>query len=78
MTIQIGDHIPEVNIKRIDGGFETIDTHAFFEGKKLLLFAVPDEETRSNHYEIGIPKGASLILKHDPEGEVKGLIRRLG
>ncbi len=41
MSIQIGEHIPEVNIKRIDGGFETIDTHAFFEGKKLLLFAVP-------------------------------------
>jgi cytochrome d ubiquinol oxidase subunit I len=42
-------------------------------GAPLLLFALPDEDTRSNHYEIGIPKGASLILKHDPDGEIKGL-----
>jgi cytochrome d ubiquinol oxidase subunit I len=42
-------------------------------GAPLLLFALPDEDTRSNHYEIGIPKGASLILKHDPEGEIQGL-----
>lgn len=41
MTIQIGDTIPEVNIKRIGEGFETIDTHAFFEGKKMVLFSVP-------------------------------------
>lgn len=39
----------------------------------LLLFAVPDEETRSNSFEIGIPSGASLILKHKPEGVVPGL-----
>ena len=39
----------------------------------LLLFALPDAETRSNHFEIGIPSGASLILKHDPAGVVPGL-----
>ncbi len=42
-------------------------------GAPLLLFAVPDETTRSNHFEIGIPKLAALILKHDPEGEIRGL-----
>ena len=42
-------------------------------GAPLLLFAVPDEATRSNHFEIGIPKLAALILKHDPEGEIRGL-----
>ena len=41
MTIQIGDRIPEVNIKRINGGIDTIDTHTFFEGKKMVLFSVP-------------------------------------
>ena len=41
MTIQIGDRIPEVNIKRINGGIDTVDTHRFFEGRKLVLFAVP-------------------------------------
>ena len=42
-------------------------------GAPLLLFAVPDETTRSNHFEIGVPKLASLILKHDADGEIKGL-----
>jgi glutaredoxin/glutathione-dependent peroxiredoxin len=41
MTIQIGDRIPEANVQRIRDGFETIDTHALFDGRKLLLFAVP-------------------------------------
>lgn len=39
----------------------------------LLLFAVPNEETRSNDFEIGIPNGASLILKHKADGVVPGL-----
>jgi cytochrome d ubiquinol oxidase subunit I len=39
----------------------------------LVLFAIPDEEARTNHLEIGIPNGASLILKHDPDGVVPGL-----
>lgn len=43
------------------------------KGVPLLLFAVPDPERRRNDYAIEIPKGASLILKHDPEGELKGL-----
>ncbi|MEX1236053.1 MAG: cytochrome ubiquinol oxidase subunit I [Roseovarius sp.] len=39
----------------------------------LLLFALPDEETRSNRFEIGLPNGASLILKHSADGVVPGL-----
>jgi cytochrome d ubiquinol oxidase subunit I len=42
-------------------------------GVPLLLFAWPDEAARTNHFEIGIPKGASLILEHDPNAELKGL-----
>lgn len=42
-------------------------------GADLLLFALPDEENRENHFEIGIPKMASLILTHDANGEIKGL-----
>jgi len=42
-------------------------------GAPLLLFAWPDEATRSNRFEIGIPKGAALILKHDADGEIQGL-----
>jgi cytochrome bd ubiquinol oxidase subunit I len=42
-------------------------------GVPLLLFAVPDEKARTNHAEIGIPYGASLILKHSLDGEIRGL-----
>jgi cytochrome d ubiquinol oxidase subunit I len=39
----------------------------------LLLFAIPDEAARDNRFEIGIPSGASLILKHHADGVVPGL-----
>jgi len=39
----------------------------------LLLFALPDEAARENRFEIGIPSGASLILRHEAAGEVPGL-----
>lgn len=41
MTIQAGDNIPEVVLKRIREGVETVDTGALFEGRKVVLFAVP-------------------------------------
>ncbi|OEE73127.1 cytochrome ubiquinol oxidase subunit I [Vibrio ordalii] len=43
------------------------------QGAPLLLFVWPDEVTRSNHFELGIPKLASLILTHDLDGEIVGL-----
>jgi cytochrome bd ubiquinol oxidase subunit I len=43
------------------------------KGAPLLLFAVPNEQTRSNDFEIAIPKLASLILTHKLDGEIKGL-----
>lgn len=39
----------------------------------LVLFALPDEEERENDFEIAIPNGASLILKHHAGGVVPGL-----
>ncbi len=39
----------------------------------LILFAIPDQETRSNKFEVSIPNGASLILKHKADGVVPGL-----
>jgi cytochrome bd ubiquinol oxidase subunit I len=39
----------------------------------LLLFALPNERERRNDFEVGVPNGASLILKHDPAGVVPGL-----
>lgn len=42
-------------------------------GAPAVLFAWPDEDTRSNKYEIAIPKLASLYLRHHFDGEVPGL-----
>jgi len=49
---------------------------AHWDGSKpgdLVLFAWPDEKAERNHFEISIPKGASLILTHDPNGLFPGL-----
>ncbi|HEY8520555.1 MAG TPA: cytochrome ubiquinol oxidase subunit I [Gammaproteobacteria bacterium] len=43
------------------------------EGAPLVLFAVPDEEAQRNRFEIAVPKLASVILQHDPDGRVLGL-----
>ncbi len=43
------------------------------KGAPLVLFAVPDADTRSNRFAVEVPKLASLILTHDPNGEVKGI-----
>ncbi len=42
-------------------------------GAPLLLFALPNADSRSNDYALGIPRLASLIIKHDPDGEIRGL-----
>jgi len=43
------------------------------KGAPLVLFAVPNDDRRRNDFAIEIPKGASLILKHDGEAELKGI-----
>ncbi|MGQ0596400.1 cytochrome ubiquinol oxidase subunit I [Aquabacterium sp.] len=43
------------------------------QGAPLLLVAWPDEAAQRNTWAIGIPKLASLILTHHPDGEIKGL-----
>jgi cytochrome d ubiquinol oxidase subunit I len=60
------EHQPQ-KIAAMEGNWET--------GPRvpLLLFAIPDEEARENRFELGIPGGASLILKHDIDGVVPGL-----
>ena len=42
-------------------------------GVPLVLFAWPNERERRNDYAITIPKGASLVLRHSLDAEVKGL-----
>lgn len=59
-------HQPQ-KVAAMEGVWETT------QGAPLLLFAIPDEEQRTNHLEIAIPKLASVILTHDPDGEIQGL-----
>jgi cytochrome d ubiquinol oxidase subunit I len=42
-------------------------------GASLTLFGIPDQEARTTHYALKIPKVASLILTHELDGEVKGI-----
>jgi cytochrome d ubiquinol oxidase subunit I len=60
------EHQP-AKIAAMEGVWETE------RGAPLLLFALPDSTQRMNHLEIKVPKLASLILTHDPDGEIKGL-----
>lgn len=41
MSIQVGERLPEVVLKRINQGIESVDTRALFDGRKAVLFAVP-------------------------------------
>ncbi len=60
------EHQP-AKVAAMEGLWETT------EGAPLVLFGLPDEESRSNRFAIEIPKLASLILTHDLNGEVKGI-----
>jgi len=44
------------------------------EGAPFLLFAIPDRANETNHFEIGLPNMASLVLTHELDGEVPGLL----
>lgn len=41
MPIAPGDRIPEIVLKHIHDGVQAIDTRTLFDGKKVVLFAVP-------------------------------------
>ncbi len=60
------EHQP-IKVAAMEGNWET-DTNV-----PLLLFAIPDKENQTNHFEIGIPGLASYVLTHDWDGEVPGL-----
>jgi cytochrome d ubiquinol oxidase subunit I len=60
------EHQPQ-KVAAMEGVWETT------QGAPLLLFAIPDEEQRTNHFELAVPNLASLILTHQLDGEIKGL-----
>ena len=70
MSIQPGDRIPEVPLQQIRDGVETVDAHTLFEGKKVVMFAVPGAFTPTcserhlpgfvEHYERFREKGINV------------------
>jgi len=60
-------HHQPAKIAAMEGVWETE------RGAPLLLFALPDLAQRKNHFEIAIPRLASLILTHDADGEIRGM-----
>jgi cytochrome d ubiquinol oxidase subunit I len=60
------EHQPQ-KVAAMEGVWETT------QGAPLLLFAIPDEAQRTNHFELAVPNLASLILTHQLDGEIKGL-----
>lgn len=74
LQIVVGDlhglntlHHQPAKIAAMEGIWETQ------AGAPAVLFAVPNAATRSNDFEIAIPKLASLYLTHDANGRVQGL-----
>tara|TARA_R110002050_G_scaffold56645_6_gene127443 strand:- start:81 stop:929 length:849 start_codon:yes stop_codon:yes gene_type:complete len=60
------EHQP-AKVAAMEGHFETQ------RGAPLILFGLPDMVAEETRYALEIPKLGSLILTHDPDGEVKGL-----
>lgn len=60
------EHQP-AKVAAMEGNWETSSN------VPLLLFAIPDQDAQTNHFEIGIPSLASMILTHEWDGVVPGL-----
>ena len=60
-------HYQPAKLAAMEGIWETQ------QGVPAVLFAIPDQATQSNKFEIAIPKLASFYLTHDWNGEVKGI-----
>ncbi len=41
MSIKVGERIPEVVLKRLKDGIESVDTRTLFAGRKVVVFGVP-------------------------------------
>ncbi|WP_111412031.1 cytochrome ubiquinol oxidase subunit I [Billgrantia lactosivorans] len=61
------EHQP-VKLSAMEGNWETR------RGAPFLVFALPDQEAQQNRFEIGIPYAASLILTHELDGEIPGIV----
>ncbi len=65
--LNVKEHQP-IKLAAMEGIWPETET-----GAPLLLFAVPSMKDAANHFEIAVPKLASLILTHELDGELQGL-----
>jgi len=64
--LDVYKHQP-MKIAALEGQWETEKAAGF------KVFAIPDQESETNHYEFEIPYALSLILEHDSNAEIRGL-----
>ena len=62
----VARHQP-VKLAALEGQFETV------RGAPLRIGGIPDVASRTTRYAIEIPKGLSLLARHDPDALVQGL-----
>ena len=67
MSGLVAEKYQPMKVAAMEGRWDTV------RGAPLILFAIPDQAAERNHYEVGIPNVASLILTHEFDGEVRGL-----
>ncbi|EKE77128.1 cytochrome ubiquinol oxidase subunit I [Gallaecimonas xiamenensis] len=65
--LNVKEHQP-IKLAAMEGIWPATESHA-----GLRLFAWPDEEAETNHFEVEVPYLASLILTHSFDGELQGL-----
>jgi len=66
MTIAVGDRIPEATLNTLKDGVQALDTHELFDGRKVLMFAVPGAFTptcSAKHLPGFVDKAAELKAK---------------
>jgi cytochrome bd ubiquinol oxidase subunit I len=74
LQVFVGDHSGLVMAEYQPAKLAAVEAH--WDGSHpapLVLFAWPDAAAERNHWEISIPRGASLLIKHDPNGLFPGL-----
>jgi cytochrome bd ubiquinol oxidase subunit I len=74
LQIVIGDQHGDNTLKYQPAKLAAIEAH-WQTGSHvpLVLFALPDDSAETNRASIQIPDLASIILRHDPNGVVRGL-----
>ncbi len=61
------EHQP-AKVMAMEGHFKS-----YPDGAPLILFGIPNSAEKRVEYAVEIPKGSSLILKHDPDAPLAGL-----